>query len=308
MRIDFGQAHRSLGFQVFLHHLGRTLRHVGEDLVAQALRGTLQRHDQRLGLDFAQQQLDAAAVDVDDVLEDEHLVHDLLRHVLVVGAQVVHHCSLVLARHEVEDLGRGADTAHLLFLEAFVAGQQLGQHVVEFAQRGRLHAVQGCNTKDDVVAQTFREIVDDAAGMVALQVDQDGGDDLRVFVADELGHRLRVHPLEAFDTGGIAPAEDAVEQGSGLVVAQRLGQHAADVFVRIQTQRGGLAGFGDEGFQHFVDFLEADVAQRRHGRAELLDLFRAQVFHDFGGLILAQGEHEDGTFLNAVVTHCSPMT
>ena len=39
----------------------------------------LERDDQRLGLHFAQQRLDAAVVDVEDVVEHEHLVHDLLR-------------------------------------------------------------------------------------------------------------------------------------------------------------------------------------------------------------------------------------
>ena len=49
----------------------------------------LERDDQRLGLHLAQQRLDAAVVELEQVLEHEHLVDDLLREVGVVLAHCV---------------------------------------------------------------------------------------------------------------------------------------------------------------------------------------------------------------------------
>jgi len=98
------------------------------------------------------------------------------------------------------------NAAQRRFLDVFVTGQQFRQHIVEFAQGGRLHAVQGGDAQHHVVAQAVREMAEDFAGLVAFQVDQDGGDDLRVFVADQLGHGLRIHPLQRFDAGRILAA------------------------------------------------------------------------------------------------------
>jgi hypothetical protein len=53
-------------------------------------------------------------------------------------------------------------------------------------------------------------------------VDQDGGDDLRVFVADELGHRLAIHFRLSIPDA--SPAQDAVEQQVALS-SPSLGQH-----------------------------------------------------------------------------------
>ena len=58
--------------------------------------------------------------------------------------------------------------------------------------------------------------------LVEVQVHQDRGDDLRVLVAHQLGHRARLHPLQAFDAADVAALQDAVEQQVGLVLAERL--------------------------------------------------------------------------------------
>src|SRR5690606_25885254 len=49
LRLDLGQAHRPLRLQVVAQHLGGTLGHVFEDLLAQRLARPLERDDQRLG-------------------------------------------------------------------------------------------------------------------------------------------------------------------------------------------------------------------------------------------------------------------
>ena len=150
-----------------------------------------------------------------------------------------------------------ADAAHGRLLHiGGGAGQQARHGVIEFAQGGRLHAVQRGDTQQHVVLQAFAEVLHDLAGMVELEVDQDGGDDLRVFVADQVGHGGRVHPLEAFDAGGVAAVHDARDQVGGAVVAERLGQHGLDQLV-VHGDGRALAG----------DFLELVDARPRRARA-----------------------------------------
>jgi hypothetical protein len=303
LRFDFRQAHRTLGVQVFAHHLAGPLRHVLEDLFAQVLGRALERDDQHFGLHFAQQQLDAAVVDVDDVIEHEHLVHDLLRHVVVVVLDVVHHRTFLLAAHEVEDFGGRAHPAQRGFLDVLVARQQLGEHVVQFAQRGRLHPVQRGDAQHHVVAQAVGEIAQDFAGLVALEVDQDGGDDLRVLVADQFGHRGGVHPLQAFDAGSVLAAQDARQQHRGLVVAQRLGQHLADVFVGVEPDRRIEFGLGPERGQHVDHLAVLDRLHGGHRRAQLEHFARAEEFHHLGRFGFAQRQHQDRRLLYTIVIH-----
>ena len=86
LRLDFRHAHRTARVEVFGEQFGGALRHVREELLAQRRLRALQRDDQRLGLDFLQQQLDRAVFQVEQVLEHEHLIDDLLRQFRVVFA------------------------------------------------------------------------------------------------------------------------------------------------------------------------------------------------------------------------------
>ena len=49
-------------------------------------------------------------------------------------------------------------------------------------------------------------------GVCAAVDEMDRRDDLRVFVAQQFGHRPRVHPLQAFNAGDIAALQDPVDQ------------------------------------------------------------------------------------------------
>jgi len=51
--------------------------------------------------------------------------------------------------------------------------------------------------------------------------------DLRVFAADQVGHRSIIHPLQALYAAVSLLWQDAIEQAGALSVAQRLGQHVA---------------------------------------------------------------------------------
>ncbi len=125
-----------------------------------------------------------------------------------------------------------------------------------------------------------------------------------MLVAHQFGHRLRIHPLQAFDAAGVARAEDAVQQRRRLVFAQGLGQHGADILVRIHTERGVLVGLGTEFVEHPFQFFALDRLHDRHRGAKLLHLARAEVFHHLGGLFLAQSQHQDRSLLYAGITHC----
>ena len=110
-----------------------------------------------------------------------------------------------------------------------------------------------------------------------LQVHQDGGDDLGVLVADQVGHRAGIHPLQAFDARGLAALEDAGDEVGGLVVAQGLGQHIADVGIRIHVHRGMFVVDGVEFFQHRFHPGPGHGTQGGHGVAELLHFPGAEL-------------------------------
>ena len=71
--------------------------------------------------------------------------------------------------------------------------------MVQIAQGAGLNAFQRGNTHDDVGTQAVGKAVQNCGGVVAFQVNQNGGDDLRMFVAYQFGNGCRVHPLQAFN-------------------------------------------------------------------------------------------------------------
>ncbi len=82
-----------------------------------------------------------------------------------------------------------------------------------------MHTIERGDAQHHVIAQALSEMIEHFTGVVALQVDQDGGDDLRMFIAHQLSNRLRIHPFQALDAAGVARAENAVEQRGSLVFA-----------------------------------------------------------------------------------------
>jgi hypothetical protein len=169
----------------------------------------------------------------------------------------------------------------------------------KLAQRSRLHAVERRDAQQHVVAQALGEVLEDFAGLVELEVHQDGGDDLRMLVADQVGHGGRIHPLQALDAGRVVAGHDAADQAGGAVVAERLGQHGLDGFV-VDRHRRALGGLLGEVVDHFFDALARHLLQRRHGVAELLHFLRPEVLQDLGSLVLPQRQQEDGGLFYAV--------
>ncbi len=142
---------------------------------------------------------------------------------------------------------------------------------------------------------------EDLAGLVALQVHQDGGDDLRVLVADQLGHRWRVHPLQAFDAGGVA-----CRPGCGSAATTPCRRRAPwsarwrmySSESRPTAKSAVRSGRGSRPAPPPAA-RAGTLFMRRHGGAQLLHLARAEVFHHLGRLVLAEREHQDRALLYA---------
>jgi len=66
-------------------------------------------------------------------------------------------------------------------------------------KRRRLNAFHGGDAQHHLVALALGQMLEHIGGLVVLQVHQDRRHDLRVLVAQQLGHRQRVHPLQALD-------------------------------------------------------------------------------------------------------------
>ncbi|MCY1370743.1 hypothetical protein D9M69_578480 [compost metagenome] len=121
-----------------------------------------------------------------------------------------------------------------------------------------------------------------------------------MLVADHVGHRARLHPLQAVQAAGAAAEEDAVDQVAGLVLAEGLGEHAADVAVGADAEAGLVADDIDELAHHLLDLLALDVAHLRHGHADPLHLLRPEVTQHLGGVRLAEREQEDRGLVDLV--------
>ncbi|MNI70746.1 hypothetical protein D3C73_1265760 [compost metagenome] len=136
-------------------------------------------------------------------------------------------------------------------------------------------------------------------GLVGFQVRHHDGDDLRMLVAHQVGHRTRVHPLQCIQAGGVAAQQDAVDQVAGLFAAQRLHQHVADVVVRAHAQRGLRAQLTAELVHHPFYLFAGDVGHGGHGDADLLHLLRFHVAQHFGRVQFTQRQQQDGGALHA---------
>ncbi|MCU0814512.1 MAG: hypothetical protein MUC32_09450, partial [Burkholderiaceae bacterium] len=161
-------------------------------------------------------------------------------------ADVVEHGGLDRAAQHVDDLGGGLRPAERRLLQPVAAGEHAAHDLVEVLQRRRLDAVERGDAHHHLVALALAERLQHVARVVELEVHEDRGDDLRVLVAQQLGHRTGVHPLQALDARDVAALQDAVEQQVGLVLAERLAQHALDVLVGVGHQRAVLRGDGLE--------------------------------------------------------------
>ena len=124
---------------------------------------------------------------------------------------------------------------------------------------------------------------------------QNGGDNLRMFVADNIGHSLRLHIVEAFDPGRtFVFLEDIFQQAGGTVFTQRLDQHGTQIIIGIYVQRRILNRRFLKLRQDFRQLGVGDLTHVGHRHAQLLNFFIIQVVKDLGGLVLTERHQHDG--------------
>lgn len=134
---------------------------------------------------------------------------------------------------------------------------------------------------------------------------QNGGDNLRMLVADKVGGALRLHKVERFNTaGGIAGFQNIFQQAGGAFLAQRFHQHGAQIFVGVDIQRGKLFCFLLKLGQHFRQLFVGDLAYVRHRCTERLNFARGKVLKHLRRAIFANGHQQDDAFIGtAKITH-----
>src|SRR5690606_6837000 len=105
--------------------------------------------------------------------------------------------------------------AHFAALEV-LAVEHGAEYLGEFLQRRRLYTAEGGDAQYHVVAQFVVEQFENVGRLAPLEVDQNGGDDLRVLLADHLRHQARIHDVQRVDTGiGAALFENVLDQAGG---------------------------------------------------------------------------------------------
>src|ERR1700723_497630 len=110
-RLDVRELHRTACFHVVLEDFRRALRHVLQDLLLYFGFGAAQGHRQRVGTHFAQQRLNAAVVDIQQVVEYEQQILDFLVHLAVGFFNLAELLAARVALHGIQDIGDRARAA-----------------------------------------------------------------------------------------------------------------------------------------------------------------------------------------------------
>ncbi len=129
-------------------------------------------------------------------------------------------------------------------------------------QRRRLHLFQVGDAHHQIQAHLLRELAQDLGGLLRLQIREDDGLDLRVFVLDDAGHLAGIHPLEGIEAAGAGTQDDLVHQVAGLVFAKGRHQGLAHEVFAADTDVGVLLDVVDE---LTVDRRHPVVTEIRHG-------------------------------------------
>ncbi len=146
-------------------------------------------------------------------------------------------------------------------------------------------------------AIAFGQLRQHAGGLIGLQIREHHGLDLRMFVADGVGDRARVHPFQTVYSH-IATGDDAVHQAARAVLAQRLDQHVLDVALGAHAQTGLRVALVDELREHVFHALLTDALQAGHGHAHALHFLRPHLLEHFGGVFLAHAHEQHGGALH----------
>ncbi|MGY3209749.1 hypothetical protein ACVWVS_003389 [Ewingella americana] len=148
------------------------------------------------------------------------------------------------------------------------------------------------DTQHDVVALALVEQRQNVGCLTAFQVHQNGGDDLRMLVADQVGRNLWLHEVEGFHAGGgFARLENIFQQAGGALFAQGFGQYRTQVLAGVNTQRGVLLGFVFKLAQHVAELLVGNLMDVGHRATDLLNFTRVEVLEHLHRAVFTQRDH-----------------
>ena len=134
---------------------------------------------------------------------------------------------------------------------------------------------------------------------------QDGSDNLRMLITNQICGALRFHKVERFNTaGGIAGFENIFQQAGGSLFAKRFHQYRAQIIVGVDIQCGKLFSLLLKLRQNFGELLVGDLRDVSHCCAQGLYLARGEVPEHLCRPVFADGHQQDDALFGACqVTH-----
>jgi|GEM_PF-6745484 len=155
------------------------------------------------------------------------------------------------------------------------------------------------------MTQTLIEEGKNIRRLAAFKMHKDGGDNLRMLVADKIGSGLRLHKVERLDTaGGIARLENIFQQAGCTLFAKRFHQHRTQVVVGVDIERGELLCLLLKLLQNVGQLLVGDLAHAGHRGTQVLNLALGEVLEHLCRAVFANGhQQDDALFRSGKVTH-----
>src|SRR5690606_11388550 len=234
--LHLADPHRPSEFEIFLERFARAFRQIAEEMLLDLRGRALERDDEELARQLAENPLHAAIVDLEQVLEREHQLLDLHAQVRVVLADLVEDRRLRRHVHVVQDVRGALQPAHDGGLRR-IAGELTLEDLVELLQRVRMNRVERRDAHHDIAAQPLREVAEHLGRVIAVEIRDDDRDDLRVLVADHVRDRTPVHPLQRLEALRLPADEDAIDQRARAILAERLDEHLAHVILAAEPDR-----------------------------------------------------------------------
>ena len=160
-------------------------------------------------------------------------------------------------------------------------------------ERGLRDLVQRGDAHQHLGAHLLGEQRQDRRRLLRIQMRQDDRGDLRMLSGDDLRHGLGVHPLQGLDALAGLPGGHAIEQEVRLLLADRLGEHAAHVVLRARRHIGLPIHDADEVVEHGGHLLARHLLELGHRHAELLHFPCVELLQEIGRVLLAQAHEQD---------------
>ncbi len=195
-------------------------RHVLVDAREQFFVRDLERERQILAVDFLEDALDRAIVEIDDVFEDEEQVLDFLRELGIAFGQAVENVLLGFAIDEAHHVRQRLNAAGLREVRA-AHEQPASEQFVELFQNFRCGLLQNRDAHRDFGLQVRRQRGKHRAGLFGGHVHENQRDRLRMFVLNELQQLRRFGLLDEFERIAVLERrEEPVRHVVGLAGAE----------------------------------------------------------------------------------------